>query len=261
LCWKSARFLPHSLMRAGQQMDRLPTAMAALLATRDAPLGALEVALGHAEDAGVLDGLPVGQRRERLQAEIDAGLPARERQGLAGHLGARERDIPAVRFPADRDRFGGPLDGTRPAHRDAPDRGEHQEAVVESGTVAKCLVGEAVETNMPLETRETCLLAALHPAEERLVGPLEPREHVLQDVAVDGGVIRERGPDVLQLGFLLVARERDVAALPGGDALLEGDGVELPAHHDHALQLVLLCGCRLELVRERLAACGLVAHT
>ena len=57
----------------------------------------------------------------------------------------------------------------------------------------------------PLEARETGLLARLHPSEESLIGPVEPGEHVLQHVAVEGGVFRERGADILQLGFQLSA--------------------------------------------------------
>jgi hypothetical protein len=45
-------------------------------------------------------------------------------------------------------------------------------------------------------------------------------------MAVDGGVVRELLTDRLQLGFLLRAREGDVAALPGGDALFQGGVVE-----------------------------------
>ena len=50
--------------------------------------------------------------------------------------------------------------------------------------------------------------------EERLIGLVEPCQHVLQDVRVDGGVLRECGAEVLQLGFLLEARDGDADALP-----------------------------------------------
>ena len=38
---------------------------------------------------------------------------------------------------------------------------------------------------------------------------------------MDGGVLRKRGADVLEFGFLLIAREGDARSLPGGDALLQ----------------------------------------
>jgi hypothetical protein len=101
-----------------------------------------------------------------------------------------------------------------------------------------------------LVAREARLLAALHPAEERLIGPVQPRQHVLQHVAVDGGVLREFRPNGLQLGFLLVAGDGDAAALPGGDALLQGRVVERAAAPEHVLQRPLLGrrGARLLLI-------------
>ena len=87
--------------------------------------------------------------------------------------------------------------------RDAPDLRQHQGAVVEAGTVAILLVGERVPAVTPLKARKARLLAIRHPPEERLIGLVEPRQHVLQDVAVEGGVRREVRPDRLQLGFLL----------------------------------------------------------
>ena len=37
------------------------------------------------------------------------------------------------------------------------------------------------------------------------------------------------GANGFEFGFLLVARDRDVAPLPGGDALLEGGVIEIAA--------------------------------
>ena len=50
---------------------------------------------------------------------------------LYRHIGAREADIPAVRFPADRDGLGRALQRAGPAHGNAPDLGEDQEAIVQ----------------------------------------------------------------------------------------------------------------------------------
>ena len=79
-------------------------------------------------------------------------------------------------------------------------------------------------------------------------------------MAVDGGIVRELGADVLEFRFLLLAREADVAALPGGAALLEGDMVAGTAAPQDTLQRARLCGRGLELLLEGLAARGLVAH-
>jgi hypothetical protein len=53
---------------------------------------------------------------------------------------------------------------------------------------------EAIAT---LEAREARLLPALHPPEERLIGPVEPGQHVLEEVRVEGGVLGELCADHL----------------------------------------------------------------
>src|SRR5262249_1076239 len=50
------------------------------------------------------------------------------------------------------------------------------------------------------------------------------------------------GPDRLELRFLLVARDGDAAALPGGDALLKGRVVERAAMPEYFVQHPLLRG-------------------
>ncbi len=70
---------------------------------------------------------------------------------------------------------------------------------------------------------------------------------------MDGGVLRELRADGLQFGFLLVARDGDVAALPGGDALLQGGVVELAAAPQHFLQRPLLGGRGTQLLFVGLA--------
>ncbi len=54
------------LVTASQQHHRLPPAMAPLLATGDAPLGAFEVQFRHAKDAWVGDLAPIRECGERL---------------------------------------------------------------------------------------------------------------------------------------------------------------------------------------------------
>src|SRR5262249_41998156 len=149
----------------------------------------------------------------------------------------READIPAVRFPAHRDGLDRARHWAGPPHRDPPDLREDQEAVIETRAVAELFVGEAVEAIASLEAGEVCLLALLHAAVERLIRLVEARQHVLEHMTVDGRILGEGCPDVLQLGFLLKAGDRQAAALPGGDALFESDVVELPAPQQDALQL------------------------
>lgn len=110
------------------------------------------------------------------------------------------------------------------------------------------LVRETVETVAALEAGESWCLSRLYPAKERLIGLVEPRQHILQDVAVNGCVLRECGADVLQLGFLLVAGEGDATAAVGSDTLLQGRVVEPAARPQDAIQHLLLCGRWFDLV-------------
>ena len=60
-----------------------------------------------------------------------------------------------------------------------------------------------------LKAREPRLLPVRQTAEEGVKGLLQAGEHILEHVAVDGGVFRELRTDRLQLGFLLRARETE----------------------------------------------------
>src|SRR5258707_12701808 len=138
-------------MGPGEQLRRLTPAMAPLLASRDPALGPFQIQLGHTEEARVGDLTPIGQRGEALQAEINPRLLTSRRQVRTRHLGAGDRNVPAVRLPANRDRLGRPLDRTGPVHGQAPDLGQGQEAVIKPGAVAIFLEAEAVEAITALE--------------------------------------------------------------------------------------------------------------
>src|SRR5216683_3207165 len=241
------------LMGFGEQHHCFAPAMTALLPPRDAPLGTLQRHLGHAEDTWVGNLAPIRQGRERFQAEVNARLLASEGQRLDGHVRTRERDVPAVRFPADRDGLGCALNGTGPMDTDAPNLRQGEEAIIQPGAIAVLLEGEAVEAVAALEAWEAGLLAPLHAAEERLVGLVEAGEHILEDVGVDGRVFGERGAHGLQFSFLLKAGDGSVAPLPGGDALLQRGVVEIAAPPEHVVQRPLLGRRRAQLLFVRLA--------
>jgi hypothetical protein len=107
--------------------------------------------------------------------------------------------------------------------------GEHQDAVVEGGSIADLFEREGMPAGAgamaPREARESGLLSSLptlKTAEERLLRLVEPRQYLLQEMRVDGGVLWRLGPHRLQLGFLLEPRKGDVAAAVGSAALLQG---------------------------------------
>jgi hypothetical protein len=72
-------------------------------------------------------------------------------------------------------------------------------------------VGQGVPAGACLKAGEAWLLPVRHTAEEGLRGRVQAGQHILHDMGVDGGILRERRQHRLQLGFLLRAREADAA--------------------------------------------------
>ena len=115
-----------------------------------------------------------------------------------------------------------------------------------------------------LQAWEARLLASGYPAEERVLRRVQPRQHILQHVAMQGGVVRELGTNGLELGFLLRARaagqtwQRTQAVLRWSRATLERVRQRHTTHD--ALQRTLLSGRGLELLLGGLAH-TLLVHT
>jgi hypothetical protein len=113
----------------------------------------------------------------------------------------------------------------------------------------------------PLDAGEPRLLPVCHPPEERLLRLVKPGQDLLQHLAVEGRVLRELRADGLAFCFLLLTCGRDVAPMPGGDALLQGHSVERAPAPQHALKLPLLGTRRAQLLLVGLATRGLFAPT
>src|SRR5262249_44609220 len=145
------------------------------------------------------------------------------------------------------------------AHSKAANLRQDYVSVVQRGAVAILLVGEGVVAPAALEAWKADRLARLHPAEERLIGVVQAGEHILQDMAVESGVVGTLRPDILQLGCLLEAgRHFALPATPPGDPLLQGRVVEQTAMPQNLLQRLFLRRRRLEVLFERLEV-GLLA--
>src|SRR5262249_52630836 len=146
---------------------------------------------------------------------VDARLAAAERPRPGRHFGAREADVPAVRLLRDRNSLDVALNRAGPAHRDAPDLRQDQEAVVQGGAVAILLVGEAVVAVAALETGVAGRPARLHPTEEGLERAVQAREHVLQHLRVEVAVFGPHRLDGGQLGALAGGGDGHATFLPG----------------------------------------------
>src|SRR5262249_47030354 len=133
-------------------------------------------------------------------------LTAGAGQDFRWHVGTRSACIPTAWFSADRDRLGRTLKRARPAHGDAPDLGEDQEAVVQpSATVLPHLrIGEAGVAADTLKAGIARRLASADAAEECLKGVVQPQEHILQDLGIDLGELRAGLLQIWQFRLLLV---------------------------------------------------------
>src|SRR5262249_59017614 len=115
----------------GTLVHGFPPALTALLAARDAALRLLEPLLGFPVVAGILHRLPLCSHQEDLQPDVDAGLLSSERQRFYWYLRTGDGDIPAVRFPADRDGLGRTLKRAVNAHGDPANFGEAEHPAIQ----------------------------------------------------------------------------------------------------------------------------------
>jgi hypothetical protein len=126
------------------------------------------------------------------------------------------------------------LDGATPPDLECANAGQHQPSVGQ--LPAGLAVREAVVAVSRAKARITRLLSGVHTAEERGKGPLDPLDHVLQDLRADLAVL---GPHLLnagQLALLRVVADGNASRTVGVTALLQGSVVQLAAAVQHPLQ-------------------------
>src|SRR4051794_22118514 len=99
----------------------------------------------------------------------------------------------------------------------------------ESGAVAVLRIGEAVVAVATLEARIAGLLAGRHAAKERLESPVYAQNNILQDLTMDGAVLRAHLFDRGQLGLLFVVADRLARHAVGVASFLKGSVVQLLA--------------------------------
>ena len=128
----------HRLLRLRQQRHRFPPTVAALFAARDPPLCGFQRALGCAIPTWVEDARPIGEGRKGLNPQVDPGFLSRSGKRLYGNIGARNGDVPPIRFFGDGDDLGCPLKRATPMHAETPDLGQDKKAVLPSPVSRRC---------------------------------------------------------------------------------------------------------------------------
>src|SRR5262249_27251534 len=146
---------------------------------------------------------------------------------------------------ADRDRLGRALHRARPAHGNAPDLGEEQEAIIQPGAtvVSDLWVGEAVVAVASLEAGIARRLPFPDARKRRLKCSVYAEYDILQDLGVDFGVFGHSLLDAGQLGLLLIGGDRDATHPPRLAQLANGGVVDVTAEHQRALKFPLVSGC------------------
>ncbi len=120
-------------------------------------------------------------------------------------------------------------------------------------------IGEAVVAVAPVEAGIARLFTCAHAAEEGLKGMLNTQHDILQDLAVDLGIVGHGFFNAWQFGLLLVITHGDAAHPPGLAALANGRVVDVTAEHQRMVKQPLLLHSGLEFVLERLTD-GLLCH-
>jgi hypothetical protein len=251
------------LVLPGEDLHGLAAAIAALHPARHPTLGLLQFPFGPAVVSGILHHVTFSRDEKHLESHIDARLLAGERQGVGGHVRAREAAIPAVSFMGDGHRLDGALKRATPPHRNAPNLGEHEAPIVKRRPVAELLVGETGVAALALETRISWLFSSLHPAKEGLECPVQPGQHILQDLGMNVLVLGSHVLDGGQFGTLVGAGDAHPALLPSVAALLESSIVEFPTAPQDECHLLLLLLSWQEFVLKGFAdgcRCCLLVH-
>ncbi len=96
----------HVLGDFGSSGKRFPAPVAALLATRNRLIGALQAAFTRAKVTRIVHHQPLRRDQEHLQSDIDARLLSSEQQRLDRDAFTRDAGVPPIRLTRDRDRFG-----------------------------------------------------------------------------------------------------------------------------------------------------------
>src|SRR5262249_11424248 len=156
----------------GDQHARLLAPFAPLLPPSQALLRFSELLLRLAVVAWVLDRPALCRDKEDLQAHVDGRLLASGTRRLRGHIRTRGASVPAVRFPAGGDGFGGSVERALQADGDTPKLGPAEHAAVQDRTAARRRIGEGVVAATPLEAGRARRLSHLDAAEEGVVGVL-----------------------------------------------------------------------------------------
>jgi hypothetical protein len=192
------------LVSLGEERHCFASANAPLLATAHLTLATTQIRFGFTVMGWSNDAFPICARCEGFQSEVNRSFLTSVGQWLNRRLRARNGDIPPIGLLGDGNGLRSPFDRTGPVYANAPNLGEHENAVVQLCPVAILLEREAMVASAGFEAWETCLLASLYPREERQICLIQPRKHILENVNVDVRILWKFCTNEFELGFLVI---------------------------------------------------------
>jgi len=175
----------HMDHQALQSQDQPATVAAAEHAPCDLPLKDTQLSKNPAIPAGVFFLLPIAERGQSHEPEIDADrFPSlRQRFGLLDRAG--ESDEPLPRSAEDTGRLDRSFKPAIPANGDPADAKKIEATAIDLEAIAVFLEAESRKAVPDLEPGIAGILTGLDPAKERLERFVQVGHDVLKDVAMD----------------------------------------------------------------------------
>src|SRR5271165_3649532 len=178
-------YIGHMDHQALQSQGQPATVAAAEHAPCDLPLEDAQLPENPAIPSGVFFLLPIAERGQSHEPEIDADRFPSLRQRLRLLDLAGEGDEPLARPAEDTGRLDRPFELAVPADGDPADAKEVEATAIDLKAVAVLLVAEPRESIPDLEPGIAGILPGLDPAKERLERLVQVGHDVLENVAVD----------------------------------------------------------------------------
>lgn len=213
---------------SGQRAAPLPAIATAPLHLGKAALRSFDDVLAGPQVARVGNLATVCERSEVGEAEVDAGLLARERKEFLRHVLTREGDEPvAAPVALERHGFDGALNRPGQEQFSTTNASEREPASFHLESAALGPITHRVKTTRRTEARESDNAGGSHSTKESLTACVQVLKDFLACPPIDGAEIIADAPDFRELVDLVVEGNRDARTSIPGDSFLKRGIVQL----------------------------------
>jgi hypothetical protein len=245
----------YAVVLGGDDAHALATNVRPSLALRKLSLCAGEFRVCVLKHTRICHHAAIAESREGRDAHVDAHALACDGKRLVGNLVASKRDVPMpIACKGDRSLFDAAFHRAMELDLDVADAceldplatGDEPHAVVMGCVFER----EGAVAPAPFEARKTGLLAGFDAPKESPVGPVEPRERVLQKVRMQLGKVGPHRAHFAKFGHLRKAGKARPELTVRADTLLKRGVVQLTQPMERGVERGLLCPCRVETLAE-----------